>query len=91
MARLEAELTEKTLESPTQSNLVGAGLMLENLISQLDQAIIFDKSIRQRLEADLEAMRITVRGNNSNAIKAKEQLQAFRERYGSSFSDGQIV
>lgn len=91
MARLEAELAEKMLEAPTQSNLVGAGLLLENLRSQLNQAIIFDKTIRHRLEADLEAMRLTIAGANSNAGIAQEQLRVFREVFRSNFSHGQIV
>lgn len=91
MAHLERELDEKMLESPSQSNLVGAGLLVDSMSKQLDQAIIFDKTIRARLEAELEELRKSVEGTNASAGTAKERLATFRSFFQASFSGGQIV
>jgi hypothetical protein len=91
LAHLERELDEKMLEAPTQSNLVGANLLLENMGRQLDQAIIFDKTIRVHLEKELEALRGIMDGSNASASQARERLKDFRSFYQDSFANGQIV
>ena len=91
LAHLEKELDEKMLEAPTQSNLVGANLLLENMVRQLDQAIIFDKTVRAHLEGELEALRGIMDGSNASASQARERLKDFRSFYQDSFANGQIV
>ena len=91
LTHLEKELDEKMLEAPTQSNLVGASMLLENIVRQVDQAIIFDKTIRAHLEADLDEIRSIMAGSNANASQARQRLEGFRSFYQASFADGQIV
>ncbi|GEM83089.1 hypothetical protein [Meiothermus hypogaeus] len=78
-------------EASAQFNPVMANQLLESLIRQLDQAIIFDKTIRARLEDELEALRGILQSPTASPSWAKERLEVFRNFYQESFSNGQIV
>ncbi|GIW34308.1 MAG: hypothetical protein KatS3mg072_1641 [Meiothermus sp.] len=77
-------------EAVNPPNLVMANQLLERMFKQMDQAIIFDKTIRARLEGELEALREILQSPDASG-GAKERLEVFRNFYQESFSNGQIV
>lgn len=91
LAHLEQELDERMREASSQFNPVTANQLLESLIKQLDQAVIFDKTIRTHLEGELEALQGILQSPTVSPGRAKERLEVFRNFYLESFSNGQIV
>lgn len=78
-------------EAVAPSDLMMANQLLERMLKQMDQAIIFDKTIRARLEGELEALREILQNPDAPRGRAKERLEVFRNFYQESFSNGQIV
>jgi chromosome segregation ATPase len=91
LLQLEQELERQMFGSPAQPNLAEARQLLETLTKQLDQAIIFDKTIRADLERQLESLRELLESAQVPADQAKQRLMDFRNFYQKSFGSGQIV
>lgn len=94
--QLEAKLDQVILENLAHPDFAGANLALDAIEKKLDQAMIYDKTIRTRLEAELRQIRSSIQdtvpaGLALDARAAKSRLDAFRGSFQTSFRAGDIL
>lgn len=98
--QLESTLIQAIRDNLDQPDFSAANLALDAIEKKLDQAMIYDKTVRTRLEADLRNIRSSIRSSNGeaqgtttklNPTTAKAGLEIFRGSFQANFRAGHIL
>lgn len=94
--QLEAKLDQAIQENLPHPDFAAANLALDAIEKKLDQAMIYNKTVRTRLEAELSHIRSSIQdpapaGLALDARAAKARLGVFRGSFQTSFQAGDIL